>query len=150
MSGFSKLLEPQFQIAGATFSIRKANAEVGFEILEKIRAAIADPTAISRATREDNTEREAGAELMKAVMSISPEKVKGIRQDLFALVDVKLPNTDRFVPLNEVKALIMDLIEPLDNYEIIVRAVAVNFTKSFRGLLSRLGLDRATDRTQDS
>jgi len=81
--------------------------------------------------------------MMRAVMSIESKYVLQIRQIAYSAMEVKLPSVDRFVSLSSQEATINDLIEPIDNYEIIVRFIAVNFTKSTVALLNRVGLRAA-------
>lgn len=134
------LTNPEFEIAGATFRVNKLKGLAGFELLELIRMAMASSVSMSEVVGDGQDEGAAGSRMMSAIMSVSSESVASIRRVAFQNMDVKLPNVDRFVSLGTQESAIFDLIEPIDNYEIIVRFIAVNFTKSTVGLLNRIGL----------
>jgi hypothetical protein len=145
---FTNLLKPEFTISGILFRIKEADAERQFDILEKIRNALSDPAGIHKSVGDAKDETRAGAAILKAALSIDPAKMKSIRIDLFELVDVRLEGTGQSVPLPEVWEIVKKKIKGIDIYEIIVRAIAVNFTESLRGLASRFGLNLAKDQTQ--
>lgn len=134
---FKELLSPDFEIGSLSFHIVKANAEEGFPLLEMVRSAVTDPTSMRLAAGAD--QGDAYAALMRAVLSVDPVKVAKLRDELFKYVDVKVQGSS-FQRLPKVRAVVMNEIEAPDIYEIIVRAIAVNFSKSFLGLLNRLGL----------
>ena len=142
----SELLEgltnSTFMIEGAEFRVLKLKGLEGFELLEKIRVALAGQSMGSAMT-EGSTEGEIGANMMHMIFSINPKDVAEIRSVVFQNLDVKLPDADRAVAVSKVEAILTDLIEPVDIYEIIVRFIAVNFTKSIVGMMNRLGLRQA-------
>jgi hypothetical protein len=139
LNALSGLTNPDFEISGATFRVNKLKGIDGFDLLELIREAMAG-SSMSKMVGDGSDELEAGARMMSAIASIETKYVKRMREIAFQNMDVKLPAADRFVPCGTQESTIGDLIEPIDNYEIIVRFIAVNFTKSTAALLSRIGL----------
>ncbi len=134
---FKSFLDPEFEIAGVQFRIVKANAEEGFPLLELVRSAITDPSSMRMA--DSVSEENAYAALMRAIVAVNPEKLAKLREEFFRFVEVRLPQTQQFERLPKVRILVMNIIEAPDNYEILARAILVNFSKSFLGLLTRLG-----------
>ena len=129
---------PEFKIGALNFRIVKVNAEDGFPLLEMIRCAVTDPASMKFADGADQSQ--AGASLMRAVLAIDPAKLAKIRDELFKHIEVCVDGGAMYQRLPKVRSVVMDNIEAPDVYEIIVRAIVVNFTKSFVGLLTRLGL----------
>ena len=134
------LTNPEFVIAGATFRVSKLKGVAGFDMLELIRTAMAGGS--NTLSGAGMSEEEAGSKIMGLLFSIDPSKVREIREIVFQNLDVKLPAADRFLELGKVEAAVIDLIEPVDIYEIIARFIAVNFTKSIVGMMNRLGLQQ--------
>jgi hypothetical protein len=139
LNALSGLTNPDFEISGATFRVNKLKGIEGFDLLELIREAMAG-SSMSNIVGDGVDESAAGARMMSAIASIETKYVKQMREIAFRNMDVKLPAADRFVTAGSQESAINDLIEPIDNYEIIVRFIAVNFTKSTADLLSRIGL----------
>jgi hypothetical protein len=138
MSQFGNFLEPEFEISGINFRIVKANAEEGFHLLELVRSAITDPSSMRMA--EGASQETSYAALMRAIVAVNPEKLAKLREEFFKYVEVRFPQTQQYDRIPKVRNLLMNAIEAPDNYEILARAILVNFSKSFLGLLTRLGL----------
>lgn len=136
-TGFDKLSEPEFEIRNIKFRINKLKGIAGFELLEKVRTALGQRD-LSDSFSGD--EMSTGASIIGALCSIPSKNVMDILNDCKSCIDVKLPSSQGYMPFREVEGLVAEAIEPIDYYELIARALSVNFTKSFLDLLSRFGL----------
>ena len=143
METLKELQIPDFTIGKIRYRVSVLKGMAGFNLLETIREAFS--SKLSNAIGDGSDEARAGAQMMSAVMSVDRIHVMKVWEAVQECIEVKLPNTDRFVSLSSAYALWEQEMEPLDLYEVLVRAVAVNFTKSIQDLMSRLGLDRGLE-----
>lgn len=129
----------EIKMGNTTFYFEKLLPMKGFDVLEIIRPGLAD--ALDRMPMFDPTKLtpEAGiALLFSVVLKVSPATIRLARDQMFQ--EVKFTNaaaqTRMAVAGNEDTAF-MDL-EPIRVYEVIGRALAVNFTESLSVILSRM------------
>ena len=138
MTSLKELTSNDFSIGDIRFRVSKLKGMAGFELLEKIRTALGQE-ALDNTFASEN-EAEVGTSVIGLICSIPTKNVLDILDSCKECIDVRLPSSDRYLPMREVEALLNEVIEPVDYYELIARAIAVNFTKSLRDLLHRHGL----------
>lgn len=137
-----------------TFRIEKMPAMKGYRCFESIRAGLTRleyaPGLVSEILLNtvpaaedalpDAGEGNAGAEqmvqLVDAILQLDESFIERVRTDLFAFVKFQNAGAKyRTLLGNEDQAF----RDPLDVYDLLVRAFSVNFTDSFRGLFSQIG-----------
>ena len=138
-----------------TFRIEKMPAMKGYRCFENIRAGLTrleyTPGLVSEillgavpaaedALPADEDAGNAGAEqmvqLVDAILQLDESFIERVRTDLFAFVKFQNAGAQYRVLLGNEDQAFRD---PLDVYDLLVRAFSINFTDSFRGLFSRIG-----------
>jgi hypothetical protein len=141
------LTNPDFEISGCEFHVAKLKGLQGFRVFEKIRVALG--RAHESVTFESDSKEDVAKAMISVVTKLQADDVEAVFRDLMPCIDVKLPNSDVMNPYSKMTGVIYEIIDPLDIYEIIVRAVAVNFMESFLRVLSRAGLKKPEQETAD-
>jgi hypothetical protein len=136
--GINDLGQRDFELSGIKFRIEKMNAFDGFNVLEKVRFAVGETIGGLPSFSGENSEAN-GKAMIAVIMGIRPDHLADIFQDCLEHSSVCMSG-DSYISAVSARAAI-EGIDPLDIYELIARFLAVNFMKSFRSLLSRLGLE---------
>ena len=84
------------------------------------------------------------------ILSVDPVGLENVRKYLFAEITFTNANAKTAMPLAGNEGLALSGLEPVAVYEILMRALAVNFTESFSAILSRLVPQAAGDSLQPS
>ena len=139
LQGIAKSWEQtQVEIRGTNFEIRQMLAMDAFEVLERIRESLAGGMLQTSATG-DSTEMV--GRLISSVLSIPRESLAPIRDDMFR--NVRFTNRTAKTPMivhgNE--GMAFNGLLPVHIYELLARALCVNFTESVAEILRRAGAD---------
>ena len=132
-SSLESVNTPECQIGETHFLIDKLPAMQAWRVLERIRHELAK-TEVTIPTNGQNPDA-----LLRSVLSLDPAFVEGLRRDIFA--HVRFTNARAQTPqqLASAEDMAFDGLEPVAIYEVMLRALAVNFMPSFREIGSRLG-----------
>lgn len=138
LSDFAK---PEFAINKRKFRISKMGALAAFELGEKIRFALSkvdiDPKNVSQGAQTAETLMMV---FVQGVLSLDPETVKEIREALFETIDFSGDDVKKgWLNVGSNPDMAFNGLEAAHIYELILRALAVNFFGSFSGLISALG-----------
>ena len=126
---------PDFKIKGTEFSINKLSPMAGFHMSEYIRVNLVQ-SANSFETSDDTVASQA-ALFFKAVLGMDQVVVEHIRQSLFKEIQFKTADVALgWVDLKDSMDMAFQDFEPINIYEVLVRALYVNFSGSF----SEIGL----------
>lgn len=123
--------DTEFDVGGASFRIRKLLAMDAYQTLEIIRPSLA---------ALDIGEGEGSGAITRIVGGLPPSVVEEARQRLFAGIQFqKPPQITIWTRLaGQEETAFMDA-EPIAVYEVLARAMAVNFMPSWDALQSLLG-----------
>lgn len=132
-------VEPDFEINGCEFHITKLKGLQGFRTFEKIRESFG--RANESVSFGSDSQEDVAKALIGILTKLRAEDVEAILKDMIPCIEVKLPNSDVMGSFSKMSGMVYDVIDPLDIYEILARAVAVNFMESFLKVLSRLGFN---------
>ena len=126
---------PNFKIKGTEFSITKLPPMAGFRMTEYIRVNLVK-TANSFDTSDDTAASQA-ALFFKAVLGMDIDVVETIRKELFEEIQFKTKDVSLgWVSLKDSIDMAFQDFEPINIYEVLCRALYVNFSGSF----SEIGL----------
>ena len=129
--------QEEFEIGNVKFRIGKLSALNGWSMLERIRFSLSK-TDIATADIGDG-EIASMQVFAKVVLGLDPDLVNDLRHKLFAHVEFKTEAVERgWMPLKDAVDMAFAELEPSAIYEVLVRALIVNFTPSFNELVSRL------------
>lgn len=123
------LEEREFTIGGTKFAATRMGAMEGWRTLEMIRRALAS-SEVSGVGE---------ASVLRAVLSLPVEFVDQVRKIMFRHVEFATADST-WQPLAGAEDMAFSGLEPLAVYEVLARALAVNFMPSYREAASRLGL----------
>ena len=141
-----KYTETSFSIGNVQFAIEKLLPMEAFAVLEEIREAVGG--RISESSDKTSTQ----ALIASVLLSIPPTAVKSVMVKVFAGVEYKNESTDRFLPLapaGKIDDSGLEGLEGINIYELLARALAVNFFLSFGGVMSLLGeIDQDSPQSQ--
>ena len=138
-----ELVSPDYKIGETKFRVNKLKGIHGFRVFEKIRTAIGTPVA-GMAGKADNEEG-IGTSVMSLLANIPADKVEDLLTEMLKSTDVKIKDHQSYINAGTSRAMLDDILKPLDYYEILVRGLVVNFMESSLDLLSRHGLvDQST------
>ena len=128
--------DTEFVIGDTTFTVVKFGAMEGWRILERIRHEFAKTNVSLETAGMDSA---GAATLLRSILGLDPLFVEGLRIDLFKMINFR--NSQYLTPIavagSEDGAF--EGLEPVAIYEVMLRSLAVNFTDSFSGLVSRIG-----------
>lgn len=122
--------EREAKLGNTRFYFDKMGAVEGFRVFEMIRAEMAN-------TKIEGTGVQDG-DFMRIVAALDPDFVERLRERLFNHVRFTTPNNSP-IKLAGAEDMAFDGLEPVHIYEVLARALAVNFIASFRELSSRTG-----------
>lgn len=125
-----------FKIKGSEFSITKLSPMAGFHMSEYIRVNLVQ-SANSFETSDDTAASQA-ALFFKAVLGMDQIVVEHIRNQLFQEIQFKTADVALgWVDLKDSIDMAFQDFEPINIYEVLVRALYVNFSGSFSEIGSR-------------
>jgi hypothetical protein len=135
-NNFEKLENSEFKINDVKFKITKLSPMNGFKLFERIRFALATQASI---VTVDGLEENA-AMFIKAILTLEPDVIESFMKDLFkGLQFTGGKNVEKgWMDFDGLEDMALETLEPLDIYELFIRCLIVNFTESFRALMSRL------------
>ena len=125
----------EFEIGGARFVISKLPAMPAFALLEEIRREVGRR---SSALAPDDAGGAGTAGLLQLVLDLEPQFVDRVRRKLFENVVFANETARTPQPLAGAEDIAFEGLEPLAVYEVLLRCLAVNFSASLRGVVSRL------------
>lgn len=121
-----------FKINDAEFHIAKLPPLAGMDLLEFIRASLAKT---SNGIDAGDSNAENIALFFKTILALPPADVKYIRDELFKNIEFKSPGVDRgLLRLSGSEDMAFQGFEIINIYEVLVRALYVNFSGSFSGI----------------
>ena len=127
------LTDTEFQIGGTRFFVAKLPAMAAFDLLEVIRHELGKSTSLRL---PDATSEGAVGSLLQMVLSLDPSFVAYARKILFEKVEFSNHLSAR-QPLAGVEDTAFLDLEPVAIYEVLARALAVNFTASLESVVSK-------------
>ena len=130
-----KLTDTEFEIGGTRFFVAKLSAVAGFDLLEVIRHEIGKSGVLGKEI-SDTTAADTNAMWLQMVLSLDPAFVAYIRKILFEKVEFSNHLSAR-QPLAGVEDTAFLDLEPVAIYEVLVRALTVNFTASLESVVSK-------------
>lgn len=140
-NSIGKFGDTKFKIKNVEFSITKLPPMDGFEMAEKIRLNLvysADRFDVKSNPGEKNKEVEQNAILFfKAILGIETEFVKEIREKLFEHIQFSGNGVEKgWMDLRQSEDMAFENFEIINIYEVLGRALFVNFSGSFSELTS--------------
>ena len=137
----SSLTASEYQIGDARFFFAKLPALEAWDLLERIRFEFGKVSVEASSPLDSDG---SGASLLQTVLSLNPMFVRSVRDKLFEHVSF----TNRYAsdpqPLHGAEDTAFAGLEPVAVYEVLARALAVNFIESFQRLGSLLPDARPT------
>ena len=132
--------QPEFEIDGVKFRINKMNAITSFPVLESIRAEMGKSNFdLPETGGSVDAATSMIQELLKAMLSVNPEFVEGLRVKFFKNIEAKTEDTTAgWLKISDNEELVFAKLEASAIYELIVRSLVVNFTRSFKEIGLRL------------
>ena len=135
------LTDTEFEIGGTRFFISKLPAMAGFDLLEVIRHEIGKSGVLGKEL-SDTTAADTNAMWLQMVLSLDPSFVAYVRKILFEKVAFSNRLAVNPLPLAGAEDMAFGGLEPVAIYEVLGRALAVNFTASLESAVSKFnGLD---------
>ena len=138
MPDFADWTDPEFTIGDVHFAVQKLPPEPAYELLESILYELSEP-----AKAVGSAEPTAGA-LLSAVLSLEPGFKKRVRDVLFRHVTFQSNRARTPQPLVGSAGSAVDMafadLPAVAIHDVMMRALAVNFTGSWEYLDSKLGL----------
>ena len=128
------LTDTEFEIGGTRFFISKLSAVAGFDLLEVIRHELGKSTSLRV---PDAMSEGAVGSLLQMVLSLDPSFVAYIRKILFERVAFSNRLALDPLPLAGSEDMAFGGLEPVAIYEVLARALAVNFTGSWQYAVSK-------------
>jgi len=129
--------QAEFTIKDVKFRVDKMNAMAGFKVLESIRHEIATTKSTDKPLNIKDKENIA-SDAIKSVLSLNPEFIDDLRLKLFKNTKFKGNGAQSYMDLLDAEDMAFQNLEPVAIYEVIARALAVNFIGSFTALMSKL------------
>ena len=129
-----KLTDTEFEIGETRFFISKLPAMAGFDLLEVIRHELGKSTSLRV---PDATSEAAGGSLLQMVLSLDPSFVAYVRKILFERVAFSNRLAVDPQSLSGSEDMAFGGLEPVAIYEVLARALAVNFTESWQYAVSK-------------
>lgn len=123
------MAQKEFTIKKTKFKVEKLNAWEGFPVAEQIRVAMSEALG--------SVEFDGGTDVIKSLLAVKPEHLRGIATDLFPHVKFKRKAKDNWLVVADAEEMAFGELEVMDVYEVILRAIAVNFSATIVGLISK-------------
>lgn len=131
---FEKLCTPEFTIGNTKFMIHKLTGFEGFRVLESLREKLAEAVASIDFKTEEDVKK-----IFINIMRMPASYIEGyLIPSLFCNVSYANPSAPNFMPIKGMGAIDMafEKLEPTDIYEVLLRALCINFYQSFKGKVS--------------
>lgn len=125
---------PEFKIKDTNFHVKKLSPMNGFHLSEYIRVNLAKSSDTFDAG--EGTEDQNALLFFKSVLGLDPEIVEHIRKELFGKIDYKSKGQKDFINLKDTEDMAFEDFEVINIYEVLVRALCVNFIGSISEILS--------------
>lgn len=136
MFGLSKLKDPKFKIKKTSFVVSKLPPMQGLELAEYLRYHLAK-SADSFTINDNASEKENAMLFFKAVIGMKPEVVANIREKLFEHVQFSGNGVEKgYMDLTGAEDMAFQGFEISDIYQVLGRALFINFFGSFAGIAS--------------
>ncbi len=129
------LQEAECEIGGTRFFFAKLAALDAWDLLERIRHEIGKTAAAAAPSVADD---DTGMSLLQLMLSLDPVFVRSVRDKLFERVSYANESAVTPQPLGRAEPMAFADLEPVAIYEVLARALAVNFLPSVRNLGSML------------
>ena len=138
IEGIKGLKEPEFMIEDVIFQVKKLSPWKGWQLMEKIRYDLG--------MSADNVDASEESTLLfyKAILMMPPEKIEQYMEILFKGLEFRGEGVERgWMALDGSEDMAFQSLEPIHFYELLVRCLAVNFSKSFHAIARKFpGVDR--------
>lgn len=132
----AKLSNPRFKIKGTEFVISKIPPLRQFDVAEYIRFNLAK-SADSFSIDDKSNDEDNALLFYKAVLGLDPEVVAHIREELFSCIEFTGSGVEKgYMSLPGAEDMAFQDFEVVHIYEVIGRALFINFFGSFAGMLS--------------
>lgn len=132
----TKLSNPKFKIKETEFIVSKIPPMQSFDVAEFIRFSLAK-SADSFSIDDKSSETENATLFFKAVLGLDPAVVGHIRDELFAHIEFTGSGVEKgYMPLSGAEDMAFQNFEVVNIYEVIGRALFINFFGSFAGIAS--------------
>ncbi len=127
---FKKFGDTKFKLKKTEFSVVKLPPMKGFSVTERIREALA--TTANKFEVKDGTDEENAALFFKAVLGLPPAFVEYLMDELFEYIEYSGNGVDQgWINLNAGRDMAFEGFEVINIYEVLGRALFVNFSGSF-------------------
>ena len=131
-----KLSNPKFKIKNTGFIISKISPMKSFDLAEYIRFNLAR-SADSFSVDDKSSDEENAILFFKAVLGLDPDVVSHIREELFSCIEFTGSGVEKgHMPLAGAEDMAFQNFEVVNIYEVIGRALFINFFGSFAGIVS--------------
>lgn len=138
LQGFKGLDKPEFKIKNTKFDIEKLPIMQNFELAEKIREQMAF-TANNLNTGSVNNEEDGAILFFKTILSLPPVFIEELRVAMFNHISFSGSGVEKgHMPLLGAEDMAFNNCEIIHIYEVIARALYINFSGSFSGLMSAI------------
>ena len=132
----SELLKEHIKIGNTDFQIRKLLPMEQFRVLEEIRVAL------GMSMRPEDLAAIGGVDtfggIVSIVLKLAPAAVESVRQQLFEQVLFRNDSAQTWLELSRREPTAFEHLEAIHIYELLIRAVAVNFFGSWSVIRSRI------------
>ncbi len=122
--------QTEFTIGDVSFRINKLNALKGFKLFESIRKQVASSLNVEESGSPTK-------DFVKAMLSLEPVYIEKLRCEIFNHIDFIGNNAETYTKLKGAEDMAFQNLEPIHIYEVLGRALTVNFTESVLGLVSK-------------
>ena len=123
-------MDRQRQIGDTMFRFDKMDALVGYEVLELLRTALGHNLGDLLDVDMDNPMQMFG-KLLSAVGVVSPQHMNAVRNAMFEYVTFTNKSVTNGTKLISMEGMAFADLEPVHVYEVLLRALCVNFRASF-------------------
>lgn len=131
-----KLTDTEFEIGGTRFFVAKLPATAGFDLLEVIRHEIGKSGALGKSIPDAASEGSM-ISVVQMALSLDPAFVAYVRKVLFEKVTFATRLAVDPQRLAGAEDMAFGGLEPVAIYEVMARALAVNFTASWESVASK-------------
>ena len=131
------LTDTEFEIGGTRFFISKLSAVAGFDLLEMVRHEIGKSGVLGKEISDTTAAADTNAMWLQMVLSLDPSFVAYVRKILFKRVAFSNRLAVDPQSLSGSEDMAFGGLEPVAIYEVLVRALAVNFTASLESAVSK-------------
>jgi len=137
---FDNLSDHEFKIGDVQFNVKKLNALDAWHMSESIRVELGSDIA---SIEVDGDKKKALMSIFSKITTLQTDFVNDLRVKLFKTIEFKTKDVERgWLKLEGMEDMAFQNLEPTAIYELLMRSLAVNFTKSFAGLKSLIPAKR--------